>query len=466
MDFTTFHNIIGGKPRASDNSHSGVDPLTRTPLWPVPTASPQDVDDAVEAAQRALPAWSKMSYDERTGLLEKFADLYLSRAGDFCQLLASECGRTVENAAIEVYWAAQWIRYPSSYKLPEEQIEDDAKTAIVTCEPLGVVAAICPWNFPLMLAIGKIAPALATGNCVILKPSPFTPYTSLKLVELAQEVFPPSVIQVLSGGNDLGPALVKHPGIQKISFTGSTATGKQILKDGADTMKRITLETAGNNPAIILPDINVTATVPHISGGLWFNAGQVCIAPRRLYIHADIFDAFVEALVETTKEATKEMSKIGPVQNELQFRKLVKTLDDAKSAGHDMATGGPLAESERGGFFLRPTIIKDASPESSIISGEHFGPIVTCVRFSNADEAVHLANAGESGLAASIWTTDSTAAKALASRLDVGSVYINGPPQPDPRVPFGGHKQSGLGVEYGLQGLLSFCQTKAVYLYK
>ncbi|KAM6529867.1 putative aldehyde dehydrogenase luc3 [Fusarium falciforme] len=442
MDFTTFHNIIGGKPRASDNSHSGVDPLTRTPLWPVPTASPQDVDDAVEAAQRALPAWSKMSYDDRTGLLEKFADLYLSRAGDFCQLLASECGRTVENAAIEVYWAAQWIRYPSSYKLPEEQIEDDAKTAIVTYEPLGVVAAICPWNFPLMLAIGKIAPALATGNCVILKPSPFTPYTSLKLVELAQEVFPPSVIQVLSGGNDLGPALVKHPGIQKISFTGSTATGKQILKDGADTMKRITLETAGNNPAIILPDINVTATVPHISGGLWFNAGQVCIAPRRLYIHADIFDAFVDALVETTKEATKEMSKIGPVQNELQFRKLVKTLDDAKSAGHDMATGGPLAESETG------------------------GPIVTCVRFSNADEAVHMANAGESGLAASIWTTDSTAAKALASRLDVGSVYINGPPQPDPRVPFGGHKQSGLGVEYGLQGLLSFCQTKAVYLYK
>ncbi|KAL2678832.1 hypothetical protein Neosp_009584 [[Neocosmospora] mangrovei] len=437
MDFSKFHNIVGGKPRGNDNSHSGVDPLTRTPLWPVPTASPQDVDDAVEAAQRALPAWSQTSYDERTGLLEKFADLYLSRAGEF-----------------------------SSYKLPEEQIEDDTKTAIVTYEPLGVVAAICPWNFPLMLAIGKIAPALATGNCVILKPSPFTPYTSLKLVELAQEVFPPSVMQVLSGGNNLGPALVRHPGIQKISFTGSTATGKQILKDGADTMKRITLETAGNNPAIILPDINVTTTIPHISGGLWFNAGQVCIAPRRLYIHADIFDAFVDALVETTKEATKEMTKIGPVQNELQFRKLVKALDDAKSAGHDMATGGPLAESETGGFFLRPTIIKDASPESNIVSGEHFGPIVTCVRFSDADEAVRLANAGESGLAASIWTTDSTAAKALASRLDVGSVYINGPPQPDPRVPFGGHKQSGLGVEYGLQGLLSFCQTKAVYLYK
>ncbi|EEU43641.1 uncharacterized protein NECHADRAFT_45085 [Fusarium vanettenii 77-13-4] len=462
MDFSTFHNIIGGKPRGSDNSHSGVDPLTRTPLWPVPTASPQDVDDAVEAAQRALPTWSKTSYDERIGLLERFADLYLSRAGEFCKLLASECGRTVSVITESARDALNW----SLYKLSEEQVEDDTKTAIVTYEPLGVVAAICPWNFPLMLAIGKIAPALATGNCVILKPSPFTPYTSLKLVELAQEVFPPSVIQVLSGENDLGPALVRHPGIQKISFTGSTATGKQILKDGADTMKRITLETAGNNPAIILPDINVTATVPHISGGLWFNAGQVCIAPRRLYIHADIFDAFVDALVETTKEATKEMTKIGPVQNELQFRKLVKTLDDAKSAGHDMATGGPLAESETGGFFLRPTIIKDASPESSIVSGEHFGPIVTCVRFSDADEAVRLANAGESGLAASIWTTDSTAAKALASRLDVGSVYINGPPQPDPRVPFGGHKQSGLGVEYGLQGLLSFCQTKAVYLYK
>ncbi|KAL6924128.1 hypothetical protein FSST1_001402 [Fusarium sambucinum] len=460
MNFTTFRNIIAGNRRGSDVTTSGTNPLNQAPLWPAPVATASDVEDAVHAAKEAFPQWSQTSYKQRTDLLERFADLYLSHASDFCQLLATECGRSAEKAAIEVYFSAQWLRYPSKYQLPEENIEDSEKTAIVTHEPLGVVAAICPWN-----SIGKIAPALATGNCVVLKPSPFTPYTSLKLVELAQQVFPPSVLQVLHGDNDLGPLLVKHPDICKISFTGSTATGKQILKDGADTMKRITLETAGNNASVVLPDVDLKAIIPQIAGGLWFNAGQVCAATRRLYIHQDIFDEAVAQLEEATAEAAKDLvSGIGPIQNQVQYDKIKQTLVDARQAGCTLLSSGRTEPEE--GFFIQPTIVKSPPPEADIVQQENFGPIVSCIKFSSIDEAVSMANSSNSGLAASVWSRDISAAKRVASSLEAGNVYINGPPRPDPHVPFGGHKQSGLGVEYGLQGLLSFCQTKSTYLYK
>ncbi|KAM5359531.1 hypothetical protein ACJZ2D_014387 [Fusarium nematophilum] len=411
MNFTIFNNIIAGKSRGSEITTSGTNPLNRDPLWPVPAATANDVEDCVG------------------------------------------------NAAIEVYFAAQWLRYPSKYELPEEKVEDDAKVSITTHESLGVVAAICPWN------------------------SPFTPYSSLKLVELAQQVLPPSVLQVPHGGNDLGPLLVKHPQIQKISFTGSTATGKQILGDGAESMKRITLETAGNNAAIVLPDLEIKAIIPQIAGGLWFNAGQVCIATRRLYIHQDIFDEVVAQLAEATAETAKDLvSGVGPIQNEMQFEKLRRALADASQAGHQLLSSGQAEVGE--GFFIRPTIVKNPPPEANIVQQENFaivspgkmahthlltspqGPIVSCIKFSSLDEAVALANGSESGLAASVWSRDILAARRVAASLEVGNVYINGPPQPDPRVPFGGHKQSGLGVEYGLQGLLSFCQTKSLYLYK
>ncbi|CEF85172.1 unnamed protein product [Fusarium graminearum] len=465
MDFTTFSNIIAGSPRGSDITTSGTNPLNQAPLWPAPVATANDVEDAVHAAKEAFPSWSQMSYKQRTELLDRFADLYLSHASDFCQLLTKECGRSVEKAAIEVYFAAQWLRYPSKYELPEEKIEDDEKTVIVTHEPLGVVAAICPWNFPLMLAIGKIAPALATGNCVILKPSPFTPYSSLKLVELAQQVFPPSVLQVLHGNNDLGPRLVKHSDIQKISFTGSTATGKQILKDGADTMKCITLETAGNNASIVLPDVDLRAIIPQIAGGLWFNAGQVCAATRRLYIHQDIFDEAVAQLQEATAETSKDLvSGVGPIQNQAQYEKLKQALVDARQAGYTLISPGRREPEE--GFFVQPTIVVSPPQEADIVQHENFGPIVSCIKFSSVDEAVSMANSSNSGLAASVWSSDISTARQVASSLEAGNVYINGPPRPDPHVPFGGHKQSGLGVEYGLQGLLSYCQTKSTYLYK
>ncbi|RDA87844.1 hypothetical protein CP532_2964 [Ophiocordyceps camponoti-leonardi (nom. inval.)] len=461
MNWTEFHNIIAGKPRGAETTRSGISPLTGNPLWPVPIATSGDVDDCVAAAREAQKSWSRQTYESRVLLLERFAELYLDHAADFSKLLAEECGRTVENAAIEVSWAAQWLRYPSSFLLPEERLEDESKVVLVRHEPLGVVAAICPWNFPIMLAIGKIAPALATGNCVILKPSPFTPYTALKLVELAQQVFPPAVLQVLSGDDLLGPKLVRHPGVDKISFTGSSATGKAILKAGADQMKRITLETAGNNAAVILADVNLESVCPRIAAGLWFNAGQVCVAPRRLYVHRDVFDDFVDRLASATADLTRDLAaRIGPVQNRQQLRRLVDALDEASD--HEFVAGGPRVRPD--GLFLQPSICVNPPADSRLLREENFGPIVCCVPFNSVDEAVRLANDVECGLAASVWSADADAAAAVASRLEAGNVFVNGPCRPDPCVPFGGQKQSGLGVEYGLEGLLSYCQTKAIYV--
>ncbi|RDA92472.1 hypothetical protein CP533_6460, partial [Ophiocordyceps camponoti-saundersi (nom. inval.)] len=468
MDWTRFHNIIAGKPRGADTTRSGISPQTEQPLWPVPVASSADVDDCVAAAREAQPSWSRQTYESRVLLLERFAQLYLDHAADFSKLLARECGRTVENAAIEVSWAAQWLRYPSSFLLPEERLEDESKVVTVRHEPLGVVAAICPWNFPIMLAIGKIAPALATvpslTNEKNMTKRPFTPYTALKLVELAQQVFPSAVLQALSGDELLGPMLVRHPGVDKISFTGSSATGKEILKAGADQMKRITLETAGNNAAVILGDVDLESVCPRIAAGLWFNAGQVCIAPRRLYIYHDIFDDFVTRLASATADLTRDLTaRIGPVQNHQQLRRLTEALN-AAADDHDFVSGGPRKQPD--GLFLQPTICIKPPADSRLLREENFGPIVCCVPFESIDEAVRLANDVDCGLAASVWAADADAAASVASRLEAGSVFVNGPCRPDPCVPFGGHKQSGLGVEYGLEGLLSYCQSKAIYVYK
>ncbi|PWY79694.1 aldehyde dehydrogenase [Aspergillus heteromorphus CBS 117.55] len=473
IDFTTFHNIVAGRPRTAPTSYSGTSPITRAKLWDAPVATQQDVDDAVVAAQAAFPGWAATPYAERTRLLGEFADLYLRHAESFVELLMEETGRSRQTAAIEVYWAANWLRYPAQFEIPQKKYEDDEQVIITKYEPLGVVAAICPWNFPLMLAIGKIAPAIATGNCVIVKPSPFTPYTALKLIELAQQVFPPSTMQVLGGDATLGPALVRHPSIQKISFTGSTATGKEVMRGCVETMKRVTLEMAGSNPSLILPDIDIATTAAQIAGGLWFNAGQVCINARRLYIHASIYEEFVAALADTTSAMSRDLEgSVGPVQNAMQFEKIGQALRECRERGYKFAAGGDTHDGNGGGdedndgLWIRPVVLDNPPDGAGILVEEVFGPIIPCKPFHTVDEAITLANGTASGLSAIVWTKDAILAEKIASRLEVGNVFINGAPKPNPAVPFGGHKQSGMGVEYGLEGLLSFCQIKAVHMYK
>ncbi|KAJ2905395.1 fusarin C cluster-oxidoreductase [Zalerion maritima] len=423
MDFDNFFNVVNGEKRASKSTYHGVCASNGKTLWEVPIATPDDVGNAVSAAATVFPCWAAKSYTERNEFLTKF-------------------------------------------KIPEERIEDDEKVVFVKNEPFGVVAAICPWNFPLFFGIGKLAPAVATGNCVILKPSPYTPYSALKLVELAQQVFPPGVVQVLGGDGNLGPALVRHPDIQKISFTGSTATGKEVMRGCVDTMKRFTLEMAGNNAGIIMPDVDVPVVAEQVAEGLWFNAGQVCANNRRLYIHESIYDGFVEDLAAKTKEMDGQVAdRIGAIQNTMQLEKLKEAISECQKAGHKLLGNDSSTKSPQGSFF-HPVIIDNPPEDSSIVTDEHFGPIVPCLKFCSVDDAIAKVNSTTTGLAANLWTKNVTAAEGIISKLDVGNVYVNGPPKPDPAVPFGGHKQSGMGVEFGLDGLLAYCQKKSVYLYK
>lgn len=480
LSFDVFHNIIAGKPRGSSKLHHGVDPATGKPLWNVPVATVDDVDDAVDASRKAFPAWSGLQYSERVKLLDQFADAFLKLAPQFTALLQTETGRTESVAQIEVHWSPFWLRYPGSCTLPHQVFDDDDKVVTIRYEARGVVAAICPWNYPIMLAFGKLAPALAVGNCVIVKPSPYTPYTTLKFIELAQSIFPSGVLQVLADDGNLGPVLVNHPGIQQISFTGSTATGKRVMEAAAKTMKKVTLELGGNDASIIMPDVEIQKIVPEVAMGAWWNSGQSCIATKRLYIHKDIYEAFLDALVKFTKSISVGCGSgggggpvMGPVQNEMQFMKLKALIADCRERGYVFALDEPdggrddlVRQSLDAGFFLWPMIVDDPPAESALVMEEQFGPIIPCVPFSNEDAVVAAVNGTPTGLSASVWSGSIDAAQRIAGQLDVGTVFINGPSRPDPRVAFSGHKESGMGVEYGLMGLVEYCQVKSIVHYK
>lgn len=280
-----FSNTVDGKPRGGKEKHHGTNPSTGEQLWPVPIATQQDVDDAVVAAQKAFEKWRDVPLAKRKELLGKFKDLYLSHADEMTELLKQETGKPHQFAEFEVKGVAMWFDHHESLDLPEEREEDNEKVIITRFTPLGVVGAICPWNFPIILCLGKLIPAVLTGNTIIIKPSPYTPYTTLKCVELAQEIFEPGIVQAVGGDDKLGPMLTAHPGISKISFTGSIATGKKIMAACAPTLKRVTLELGGNDASIVLPDVDIKKTAPELVMGAFQNTGQVCVATKRIYIH-------------------------------------------------------------------------------------------------------------------------------------------------------------------------------------
>ncbi|KAL6232479.1 hypothetical protein BDW75DRAFT_217764 [Aspergillus navahoensis] len=477
ISFDSFWNIVDGKRRTSSRLNHGVNPATEEPLGEVPIPSEGDVNEAVTSAQRAFAEWSITPYTTRVQLLNQFADAFLQLADEFTALLKDETGRSSDVAQIEVHWSALWLRQPASLILPHQILEDEDKQVIIKYEPRGVVAAICPWNYPIMLAFGKIAPALAAGNCVIVKPAPTTPYTALKCVELAQSFFPPGVVQVLADDGTIGPILVDHPGIAHISFTGSTSTGKRIMQTAARTLKKVTLELGGNDAAIVLPDVNIEKAAPQIAMGAWWNSGQSCIAVKRVYIHESIYSRFVQAMVEFTKRNVTVgasgggASVIPPIQNQMQYEKLrdliAKCRKDGCTFALDQGQQAP-PEDERGGrgFFLQPIIVDNPPPDSPLVTEEQFGPVLPCIPFSDIDEAINAANSTSCGLSVSVWGEDTGVLQRMEGKLDVGTVFINGPSRPDPRVPFSGHKESGIGVEYGLPGLIEYCQVKSIVRYK
>jgi len=470
LQFDTFQNVINGKLVDTEKTRYGINPATKKPNPPVPVATQKDVDDAVAAAKTAFKSWSKTSIAERKKALNAYAEGVLEYKEEFAKLLTKEQGKSLAMATNEVETAAQWITGIAALDLPDEVVEDNETRKVVTrYTPLGVVAAIVPWNFPMQLATGKITPAVLTGNTIIVKPSPFTPYCGLKLVELAQKYFPPGVIQVLSGDNNLGPWLTAHPGPDKISFTGSSATGKKVMESASKTLKRVTLELGGKDPAIVCKSVDIKKVAPTIATLAFLNSGQICIALKRIYIHKDIYDEFRDAMVAYTKtlkvgDGTEEGVFLGPIQNEMQYDRVQGFFDDVEKEGMKIAVGGKTKDSA--GYFISPTIIDAPKEDSRLVQEEPFGPILPILPWSDEDDVVARANNTKNGLGASVWSNDLVEAERIGSQLEAGNVWINAHMEVAPNVPFGGHKESGIGSEWGVVGLKSFCNTQSLYMKK
>lgn len=467
-----FHLTIDGKLVEAERTFDVINPATGKVLAQAPNASPEQLDEAIAAAKVAFKGWSALSYDERQVYMERYADALQEHRDDMVRLLTLEQGKPLLTmAAPEVDQAISYIRQIAKRRLPVEIVEDnDTHVVELHHVPLGVVGGITPWNFPVLLSLWKIAPALITGNTFVLKPTEFTPLTALRFGEIAQTVFPAGVLSVVAGDKSLGPVLTAHEDIAKISFTGSTETGRHVLRAAAGTVKRVTLELGGNDAAIVLPDADYEAIIPKLFWGAFGHQGQWCVGIKRLYvprtIHADFVKAFVD-YAKTVKvgDGLDPEVGVGPVQNRMQFDKLKGFLADVKANGQTIALGGEIDEGQSGYFF--PITIVDNPPEDSrIVQEEQFGPILPILAYDDVDEAVTRANASIYGLGGSVWGRDTKAAVAVANRIEAGMVWVNEIHTQGVDIPFGGVKQSGLGTEQGDEGRRLFTNPKTVLIHK
>lgn len=466
-DFTL---TIAGRAIATEAKVAVINPATEAVFAHAPAADAALLDKAVEAAQDAFPAWRDTPVAERRRVLLLLADAIETSAIDLGVLFTREQGRPTPLATREIKAGAAWLRAVAGQEVPVDTVEDsESRRVEIHHVPLGVVAAIVPWNFPFLLTIWKIAPALLTGNTVVLKPSPYTPLCALKLGEMARNILPPGVFNVLSGDDALGPLMSSHAGFAKISFTGSTATGKRVMAAAANDLKRITLELGGNDAAIVLADADPDEVAEAMFAGAFFNTAQVCIATKRLYIHEDIYEAVRDRLHALANKAvvgdgSGEGVTHGPLQNLAQYRRVKALIEEAEASGLTLLRGSAVPEGP--GYFLPLTLVDNPPEDSAVVREEAFGPVLPLLRFSDVEEVITRANDSEYGLAGSVWSRSVERALDVAQRLNAGSVWINQNRQVAAHVPFSGFKQSGFGVENGREGLLEFTQTKAIYVPK
>lgn len=457
--------LIGGKLVDGDMTMDVINPATGEPFATVARASVRQADEAIAAAKAAQPAWGALDFAARAAKLNELADAIVARGDEFARLLTQEQGKPLPEAMGEVAWTEGFLRHYASLELPDRVIQDDEAGYIaVKHRPLGVVVGIIAWNFPLLVACWKIGPAVLAGNAIVLKPAPTTPVTALLLGEICREIFPAGVVNIITDANDLGPHLTAHPDVAKIGFTGSTATGKRIAASGADSLKRVTLELGGNDPAIILDDVDVKETAAAIFGNAFLNAGQVCLAIKRAYVHADIYDTMCAELARLAEEAIvgdglEQGTQIGPIQNAAQYEKVKGFLEAARAEGAIVAGGKAL---ERAGYFIAPTIVRDVTDGAKIVDEEQFGPILPLVKFNDVEDVIARANASDYGLGGSVWSKDVKRASDIAARIESGQVWVNQHIAIGPHIPMAGFKQSGLGVEQSVEGLAEYTQVQVI----
>jgi acyl-CoA reductase-like NAD-dependent aldehyde dehydrogenase len=466
---TDFPMLIGGRLAAGAKTLGVVNPATEEVFATVARGDAKDAAAAVAAAKSAFPSWSRTPLAERQQVVVKIADAIDENLAELARLVTSEQGKPLAEAQGEVAGAAAFLRHYATLALAPKVIQDDAAgRVVVRRDPLGVVVGIIAWNFPLMLAAWKIGPALVAGNTIVLKPAPTTPVAALRLGALIKDVVPPGVVNIIADDNDLGPYLTAHPDVAKVSFTGSAETGRKIMKNGAETLKRLTLELGGNDAAIVLDDVDVASVAPKIFAAALMNCGQVCLAAKRVYVQEAIHDDMAAALTALAKEAVvddgaKQGTQVGPLQNRAQFEKVKKLIDGAKKDGATVIGG---ESGGRRGYFIAPAIVTNVKEGSGIVDEEQFGPVVPLIRFKSDDEIAARANASPYGLGASVWSSDLARAEKIAAALDAGTVWINQHVAIGPHIPMAGAKQSGVGVEQGLEGLAEFTQLRVLNVAK
>ena len=412
--------------------------------------------------------------DERRALILKIADRLEENIGELAQLLSEEQGKPIEGfaglgAMFELGGSLAWIRYTASLDLPVEVIQDNDEARIeVHRKPVGVVGSITPWNYPLLITCWHIIPGLLAGCTVVAKPSEYTPLTVLKAMHLISDLLPPGVVNIVTGKGELGAEISSHSDIDKIVFTGSTRTGKRIMEAAADNLKRLTLELGGNDAAIVLPDTNVAEAAGKIFATAMINNGQTCAALKRLYVHEDIYEEMCEALAGIAGSVktgpASESPDFGPIQNKMQYDRVCELAESAKADGATFLTGGEPMPGP--GYFFPVTIVKDIPESSRLVQEEPFGPILPVVSFSDVEDALEKANAVSVGLGGSVWSSDVAVAQKLASRLECGTAWVNNHAMIQPDAPFGGVKQSGVGVEFGRYGLVEYTNIQTLQISK
>jgi acyl-CoA reductase-like NAD-dependent aldehyde dehydrogenase len=463
---TEFAATADGRDLPTESTFPVVNPATGAVFAHAPAVRGEQLDAVFRSASRAFEPW-KRDEGARRQALRDAAGVLEQGAGELAPVLTAEQGKPLRDAEREIAYSAQWLRYYADLELPREVVQDDAEGyAEVFRRPLGVVGAITPWNFPISLAIWKIAPALRAGNTVVVKPSPYTPLATLALGRMLRPVLPAGVLNVIAGPDPLGAAVTAHPVPRKISFTGSTPTGKKVAQSAAADLKRLTLELGGNDPAVVLGDVDVADIAPRLFWSAFGNNGQVCLAVKRVYAHEDIHDDLVDALAEIARgvrvgDGAQPGIELGPLNNKPQFDIVDGLVADALGRGGRAVAGGkPLPGP---GYFYSPTVISGVTDGARIVDEEQFGPALPVVRFRDEADVIGRANAGNYGLTASVWSGDIEHAVALAGALDTGQVSVNvHGGGVVPHLPFGGHKWSGLGVENGPWGLYGFTELQVI----
>lgn len=467
----TYANLIDGELVTTAATMEVLNPANEQVVGLVPSCGAEELDRAVAAARKAFKTWSKRPIDERRAVIQAMAGVIKDNADELFRLLTTEQGKPHEQAKGEIYGAAGLMAAQSTLSLEEEIIEDsDTRLHRSRRVPVGVVGGIVPWNFPVMMAMQKIAPAMLSGCTIVLKPSPFTPLTTLRIAELIKDVVPAGVVNIITGEDSLGPLITGHPDIDKITFTGSTATGKKIMEGASKDLKRITLELGGNDASIVLPDANVAKVAEQLFWSSFSNAGQICVAAKRVYIHEDIYDELSAAIAEYAKgvkvgDGSEQGTGVGPIQNKKQFDRVCELIEDAKANGYKFLVGGDVDPSGSG-YYVPITILDNPPEDARIVAEEQFGPVMPLMKFSTTEEVIERANNSDYGLAGAVWTGDTDKGVEIAEQLETGTVWVNEYLHLSPFAPFGGHKQSGFGAEYGVEGLKEFTYAQVITVKK